>query len=185
MWDPFKLLLNQTHCLLSFFSFFYFWAGGKGDDIQDCPLGSLIPKAISSAAWMNKCLIKTWSFHWFSFCLLKTNRFRKSSLPICATQFPTDSCNQHLVDSRTIDTQLRRHFPKTSRFSIPGLLLNLFHWNPIRNILHQSSFSSFPGQKVSCYILALWHLQFRMGNWSLRKYFLLGSAAAWPLRAIL
>lgn len=107
MWDPFKLLLNQTHCLLSFFSFFYFWAGGKGDDIQDCPLGSLIPKAISSAAWMNKRLIKTWSPYWFSFCLLKTNRFRKSSLPICATQFPTDSGNQHLVDSRTTDTQLR------------------------------------------------------------------------------
>ena len=57
--------------------------------------------------WMNKCLIKTRRLYWFSFCLLKTNRFRKPSLPICSAQFPTDSCNQHLVDSRAIDTQLR------------------------------------------------------------------------------
>ena len=64
------------------------------------------------------------------------------------------------------------HFPKNSSFSIPGLLPNPFHWNPTRNILCKSSFSSFPGQKVSCYILALWHLQFRMGSWSLRTHFL-------------
>ena len=92
---------------LIFFFFFYFWAGGEGDGIQDCPLVSLIPKATSSVAWMNKCLIKTWSLYWFSSCLLKTNRFRKPSLPICAAQFPYDSFNQYLVDSRTIDTQLR------------------------------------------------------------------------------
>lgn len=104
---PLSYFRTKPILCFHFFLFFYFWAGGKGDDIQDCPPGSLIPKAISSAAWMNECLIKTWSLYWFSFCLLKTNRFRKSSLPICATQFPTDSCNQHLADSRTTDTQLR------------------------------------------------------------------------------
>ena len=42
-------------------------AGGEGDGIQNCPLGFLIPKATSSVAWMNKCLIKTWASIGFHF----------------------------------------------------------------------------------------------------------------------
>ena len=136
--------------------------------------------------WMNKCLIKTWRLYWFSFCLLKTNRFRKASLPICAAQFPTDSCNQHLVDSRAIDTQLRCViFLKILRFPSQDS-------SPILSIetLPETYFASphslpFLGRKFP---VTSWPSDICNSGWVADLWehifcnFLLGSAVAWFLR---